>query len=297
MDAFSGEAELLSITTAFYTHAYPAVLSYDTTPLSEQNKTAARILKYRAQIALGKSGEVLQAIGSAKEPSSQAIKSLALYASDNPAGLQLATQLAETEGEDPVVQICCGIVLASAGEISQAIDLLLKHQGNLEAVALLTQIHLGQNRTDLAVKEVQAAKRWAQDSLLINLAEAWLNLRLGGSEKYQSAFYVYEELAGTPDSTSPTSLVGQGIAEMHLSRLPEAEAALQQALQQENVDAQAVANSIVLANVMGNKLDEVEVFIQHLHKLAPQHPLLEDLKSKSALFDTAASKYTAKVAS
>jgi Coatomer epsilon subunit len=45
-------------------------------------------------------------------------------------------------------------------------------------VALLTQIHLIQNRTDLAQKEVQAAKRWAQDSLLINLAEAWVGLRV-----------------------------------------------------------------------------------------------------------------------
>ena len=46
------------------------------------------------------------------------------------------------------------------------------------SVALLTQIHIMQNRTDLALKEVQAAKRWAQDSLLINLAEAWLDLRV-----------------------------------------------------------------------------------------------------------------------
>ena len=297
MDAFSGEAELLNITTAFYTHAYPAVLSYDTSPLSDQNKAAAKILKFRAQIALGNSREVLQAIGSARDPSSQAIKSLAQYSSNNPAGLQLATQLAETEGEDPDVQICCGIVLASAGEITQATELLSKHQGNLEAVALLTQIHLAQNRNDLALKEVQAAKRWAQDSLLINLAEAWLNLRLGGSEKYQSTFYVYEELASTPGATSPTSLVGQAIAEMHLSRLPEAEAALQQALQQENVDPQAIANSLVLASITGNKSEDIETFTHQLEELAPEHPLLEDLKSKSSLFDTAASKYAAKVGS
>lgn len=48
----------------------------------------------------------------------------------------------------------------------------------VEAVALIVQIHLEQNRTDLAIKEVQAARRWAQDSLLVNLAESWVGLRV-----------------------------------------------------------------------------------------------------------------------
>ena len=46
------------------------------------------------------------------------------------------------------------------------------------SVALIVQIHLQQNRSDLALKEVQAAKRWAQDSLLVNLAESWVGLRV-----------------------------------------------------------------------------------------------------------------------
>jgi hypothetical protein len=46
------------------------------------------------------------------------------------------------------------------------------------SVSLIVQIHLQQNRTDLAVKEVQAAKRWAQDSLLVNVAESWVGLRV-----------------------------------------------------------------------------------------------------------------------
>jgi len=46
------------------------------------------------------------------------------------------------------------------------------------SVSLIVQIRLCQNRTDLALKEVQAAKRWAQDSLLVNLAESWVGLRV-----------------------------------------------------------------------------------------------------------------------
>jgi coatomer protein complex subunit epsilon len=48
----------------------------------------------------------------------------------------------------------------------------------VEAVAVIVQIHLEQNRLDLAIKEVTAARRWAQDSLLVNLAESWVGLRV-----------------------------------------------------------------------------------------------------------------------
>ena len=46
------------------------------------------------------------------------------------------------------------------------------------SVALSVQIYLQTNRVDLAVKEVAAAKRWAQDSLLVNIAESWVGLRV-----------------------------------------------------------------------------------------------------------------------
>jgi hypothetical protein len=45
------------------------------------------------------------------------------------------------------------------------------------SVALIVQIHLEQNRTDLAIKEAQRARKWAQDSLLVNIAESWVGVR------------------------------------------------------------------------------------------------------------------------
>ena len=54
-------------------------------------------------------------------------------------------------------------------------------------------------------------------------------------------------------STSATkSLISQAVAEMHLGRLPEAEAALQQARSKDPNDIEAIANSIVL-NVLSGK--------------------------------------------
>ena len=141
----------------------------------------------------------------------------------------------------------------------------------MEAVALTVQIHLQQNRTDLAVKEVVAARRWAQDSLLVNLAESWVGLRLvrrppikspystamadhiiiQGGDKYQQAFYVFEELAQAPATSSVRTLVSQAVAELHLGRTEEAQSALDQALKKEPEFAEAIANLLVLNVITG----------------------------------------------
>jgi coatomer subunit epsilon len=126
----------------------------------------------------------------------------------------------------------------------------------VDAVALITQIHLQQNRTDLALKEVKAARSWAQDSLLVNLAESWVGLRLGG-ERYQQAFYVFEELAQAPATSSIYSLVSQAVAEMHLGRVEEAQAALEQAMQKKPDFSDALANLLVLTVITGKEPKEL----------------------------------------
>lgn len=82
-----------------------------------------------------------------------------------------------------------------------------------------------------------------------------------GGEKYQQAFYVFEELAQTPSSSAPRSLVGQAIAEIHLGRLPEAEAALQQAVQKDARHVDAIANSVVLNTLIGKETGELKSWV------------------------------------
>ena len=79
-----------------------------------------------------------------------------------------------------------------------------------------------------------------------------------GGEKYQAAFYVYEELASVPSTSSAISLVGQAVSEIHLGRIPEAEVALQSALKQYPDDAEVIANTIVL-NTLAGKHDMEEL--------------------------------------
>lgn len=294
MDPFSAEGELLNIHNAFHQGQYQDVIDFDKSSFSSGNAIPARVLQLRAQIASGQAEQVLASLGKeANTPDFVAVKAFAQYAAGNAStATGVVEKLVESASENTTVQVLGGTVLQAVGKTEEALALLTKHQGSLEAIALIVQIHLQQNRTDLALKEVQAARKWAQDSLLVNIAESWVGLRVGG-EKYQQAFYVFEELAQAPSTSAPKSLVGQAVAELHLGRLPEAEAALQQAIQKDPQDVEAIANSIVLNVILGKETEEPAL---SLRNISPEHPLLSDRKEKSALFDQAAVKYSAKVA-
>lgn len=120
-----------------------------------------------------------------------------------------------------------------------------------------------------------------------------------GGPKYQPAFYVYEELATAPPtipvssgstSSNTTTLLGQSICELHLGRLPEAEAAIAQALEQEPENADVLANAVVLNTVAG-RYKEARGFRERLERVDPKHELAVGVQDKMTAFDAAKSKY------
>ncbi|UNI20591.1 hypothetical protein JDV02_006663 [Purpureocillium takamizusanense] len=294
MDPFSAEGELINIHNHFHQGQYQEVVDFDTSSFSPENALPARVLQLRARIALGQAEDVLADVKGESVPDLEALGAFAQYTlGKTDAAVATIQKLAQSAADNVTVQIIGGTVLQASGNSDEALALLSQHQASLEAVALIVQIQLQQNRTDLAVKEVAAARRWAQDSLLVNLAESWVGLRVGG-EKYQQAFYVYEELAQAPSTASIRSLVSQAVCELHLGRLEEAQTALEQALQKEPGYVEAIANLLVLKVVSGNDATELH---ETLQKAEPNHQFLADLAEKSELFDKAAAKYSAKVAS
>lgn len=292
MDPYSAEGELINIHNHFHQGQYQEVVDFDTSAFSPENTLPARVLQLRARLALGQAADVAAEVQGESGPELAAVGALAQLAqgkTDEAAAA--ATELASSAADNAVVQVVAGTVLQAAGKSEEALALLSQHSGNLEAVALITQIHLEQNRTDLALKEVKAARSWAQDSLLVNLAESWVGVRVGG-ERYQQAFYVFEELAQAPATTSTASMVSQAVCELHLGRVEEAQGALEQAIQSDPKSAEAIANLLVLNIVIGKDPAELKA---SLEKTAPTHPFLTELEEKSALFDKAASKYSPKV--
>ncbi|KAF2028656.1 hypothetical protein EK21DRAFT_101687 [Setomelanomma holmii] len=292
MDPYSPEGELINIHSAFHAGAFQQVFDFDTSSFSSSNALPVRVLQLRSKIALGQAKQVSAELASEKTPDLIAVKLLADYEQGKDV-LSQAKKLAEQHGQENLsVQLLVGIILERVGETEEALALLSKHQGSLDAVALIVQIHLQQNRTDLASKEAQRARKWAQDSLLVNIAESWVGMREGG-EKYQSAFYVFEELAQTSQSQSPHSLVAQAVSELHLGRLHEAEAALQQAIAIDPKLADTIANLVVLNTLLG-KTAETQQLKEQLAGADKDHRALRDWTEKKEEFARAAGKYAPK---
>lgn len=184
MDPFSAEGELVNIHTAFIQGQYNAVVAdFDPSSFSESNRLPIRVLQYRAQCALGQYQKVTGAIRDAdakSTPDLAAVRTYAAFLAKNgrdDRAVAEAERLAGSAGDNLTVQLLCGAVLARADKPEQALQLLARHQGSLDAVALIVQIHLAQNRTDLALKEAKSARSFAQDALLVNLAESWIGMR------------------------------------------------------------------------------------------------------------------------
>ena len=143
----------------------------------------------------GSTPQQISSLAKESTPELVAVRLLAEYH----LGKDIVADVKSLVGKEPgnlTVQLAAGIVLERAGETEEALAVLSKHEGSLDAyvhslwsygllntglirlsVALIIQIHLRQNRTDLAAKEAQRARKWAQDSLLVNLAESWVGMR------------------------------------------------------------------------------------------------------------------------
>ncbi|KAI6250370.1 Coatomer subunit epsilon [Erysiphe necator] len=289
MDPLSLDDELLTLYNTFHQGQYEKVLETNIEAMKEDNKIASHVLILRAKIAMGEFEEVFEEVKAATQPEHVAIRALVeITRGNHTEALREIENLQMVKG---VTIVLVGTVLHLAGKTEEALALLETHEGNLEAVALIVQIHLQQNRIDLALKEVSAAKKWAQDNLLINLADSWVGLRIGG-DKYQQAFYVFEELAQAFSTTSSQNLVSQAISEIHLGRLDEAEAALQQVLTKDKDYKLAIVNNIVLSTISGKNVDQL---VDELEAIDSDHIFLRDMREKDALFDQAALKYSAKV--
>lgn len=114
---------------------------------------------------------------------------------------------------------------------------------------------------------------------------------LQGGEKYQAAYYVFEELAQASATQAVHSLLGQAVSELHLGRIPEAEAAFQQAIDIDPKNPELLANLVVLNTVLGKDAEGVK---KQLETAQPKHQLLVDLAAKREAFESAREKYTPK---
>ncbi|KAG2194659.1 coatomer epsilon subunit-domain-containing protein [Mucor mucedo] len=266
---------------------------------STDAKLEAQTYLYRSYVAQGKYNLVINDIGSSTEASLKAIQLLASYLADVQKNANNAQEYAEkasallAEGANrinPVVQVVLATIYVQAGNLEDALRTLHSRQKKLECSALAVQIYLQMDRLDLARNEVATVKTWAEDALLLQMMEAWVDLRVGG-EKYQEAFYIYEEFSQSNTAQTVKVLNGQAAANLALGRYPEAESLLLEAQNKGSDDPDTLINMIACATLTAKPQDVVNRYVSQLREIAPQHPYLQDLDLKSSLFDRSASRF------
>ncbi|KAJ3352353.1 hypothetical protein HDU83_008118 [Entophlyctis luteolus] len=170
-----------------------------------------------------------------------------------------------TPDPSPLLAVIVASVLCNDARFEDALRVLHPYKRNLEAVALTVQVLLVINRPDLARKEIAVLKTWADDATLAQMAEAWTNLFPDAPEKFQEAFFTFDELAASNAATAKL-LTSKAVCKIEMGKFDEAEELLGQALNwvslvpsdswnlffsKNNSDAEALVNLIICANATG----------------------------------------------
>ncbi|KAJ9124033.1 hypothetical protein QFC22_000826 [Naganishia vaughanmartiniae] len=192
----------------------------------------------------------------------------------------------ETREEERIVRCMAGTAFILQIEVEEAVTTLTEGCGktDLECTALLVQLLLSLDRRDLAQTTYQSAKQWGDDSLLIQIMEAWIGMKTGGRLLNQS-YYLYEELYQLPSGRTPAVLASHAAAHFLLGHVEEAKADILEAQGTQSGKSDPAVLSVGTSLSMPHAYDQLTV-------VAPRHPLVADVQSKSAAFDEAAAKFS-----
>ncbi|KAF9075296.1 coatomer epsilon subunit-domain-containing protein [Rhodocollybia butyracea] len=226
------------------------------------------VYQARSYIALNKSKAALQLIPSGSE--NVALKAVAALAK--------FVAAEETAEKEATLEELRGPFLA--GELEEALETLGADTEDLEAVSVIVQIYLSINRPDLAKKEFERSKRWAEDDLLLQLIESLIGL-VTGKDEYHNPYTFYTEQLGNPSLSSTHVLTARGVTRI-----------LRNEFHKE--DSEALAASAVASGLSSTKKGETEANELWIRMTAeyPKHPSVIDIAKKSQLFDEAMAKYT-----
>ncbi|GAA6026372.1 hypothetical protein JCM8202_004749 [Rhodotorula sphaerocarpa] len=305
------DSDAFYIVTLFQQGSYRAALSAYA-ELSSPSPTLS-LYAARAHLALSPPDcasalSVLQSL----EPSLdvRAISALANYlAGDKEAAVgELEELLAEVgeqgleqdgEGEGRFVRGAVGTVWILEGDeqrreegvevLREAVE--LGH--DQECLGLLSHLYISLHLAPLSTALLTSPSTTAitSDSLLSQLLIARSHLATGPTQKYQDAYYVFEEIKNMQGGRGEGVLSGVGIAQGALERWDEARDAIHEGLEMNPTHPSLLANAVALALHTGKTPAQAAELLSQLRSADAQHPLVRDLDAKASLFDEAAAQF------
>ncbi|KAJ3721142.1 coatomer epsilon subunit-domain-containing protein [Lentinula raphanica] len=300
-------SELYHVKQQFVLGAYKTVVDLTLPDPNSPDFIPTLIYKARSHIALNDPKAALQLVPADSENVAlKAVTSLAKFVaaegtSNSESALEELRDLSvEIEGDDvegtdrdkATVRVLAGTAFARASELEEALETLGADTEDLEAVAVIVQIYLSINRPDLAKKEYERSKRWAEDDLLLQLIESIIGL-VTGKDEYHNPYTFYTEQLGNPSLSSPHVLTARGVTRILRNEFPEAQSDLEEALTQ-HTDAETLAAFAVASGLSSTKKGETDAneLWTRLSSEYPKHPSVVDIAKKSTLFDEAMAKYS-----
>lgn len=286
---------LFDIKNAFYIGNYQYCINeaQKGKQVSPEYKLERDVFLYRAYIAQRKYGVVRDEIYSTASEELRNLRLLADYMSGDRTlkdgvlkELEKLTKFINTNN------VVLPIVAASIYYHEQNYETALRmlHQtDSLECSALTLQCYLKLDRVDLAKKELKRMQEKDDDATLTQLAQAWVNLYVGG-EKLQEAFYIFQELAEKYTST-PLLLNGQAAAYIALGKYEEAESFLQEALEKDSNYVETLINLVVLSQYLGKSPEVTSRLLSQLKDSNNSHPFVKEYQAKEQEFDRLAKLY------
>ncbi|KAJ3965901.1 coatomer epsilon subunit-domain-containing protein, partial [Lentinula raphanica] len=262
-------SELYHVKQQFVLGAYKTVVDLTLPDPNSPDFIPTLIYKARSHIALNDPKAALQLVPADSENVAlKAVTSLAKFVaaegtSNSESALEELRDLSvEIEGDDvegtdrdkATVRVLAGTAFARAGELEEALETLGADTEDLEAVAVIVQIYLSINRPDLAKKEYERSKRWAEDDLLLQLIESIIGL-VTGKDEYHNPYTFYTEQLGNPSLSSPHVLTARGVTRILRNEFPEAQSDLEEALTQ-HTDAETLAAFAVASGLSSTKKGE-----------------------------------------
>lgn len=278
---------LFSLRNNFYLGAYQAAINNSEVPnLSPEDAIERDSLVYRSYIALGSYQLVINEIDSSAATPLQAVKLLALYLSSPDNKETTISSIRDWLGDpaignNPILRLIAGIIFIHEQDYNEA----LKHTnvgGTMDLHALNVQIFLKMHRSDYAEKQLRVMQQIDEDHTLTQLANAWLNLAVGGS-KIQEAYLIFQDFSEKYQMTS-LILNGKAVCCMHMGNFDEAESLLLEALNKDAKDPETLANLVVCSLHLGKPSSR---YLNQLKLSHPDHMLVKRGSSAEESFDRA----------
>ncbi|CAG2060865.1 unnamed protein product, partial [Timema podura] len=258
------------------------------------------IFLYRAYIAQKKYRVVLDEISGVSPPELQPLKLLAEYFAVPSKRDTIVSKLDQQASGNVDVNNYTSIIVTAT---------IYYHEGNFEAAlrilnqadylewscrvdfssALTLQIYLKINRVDLAIKEMKSMQEKDDDATLTQLAQAWVNIAMGG-DKLQDAYYIFQEMTDKHSST-PLLLNGQAVCFIGQGKYEEAEAALQESLDKDSNNPDTLINMIVLSQHLGKPPEVSNRFLSQLKDSHLEHPFVKEYLLKENEFERLTKQY------